>query len=63
MLKAYRDHAAERTALGLPPLPLNAEQTAALMRTIEEPARRRGKLSSSTCWKTVSLPAWTTRPK
>jgi aconitase B len=24
MLKAYRDHAAERAALGIPPLPLSA---------------------------------------
>ncbi|HUW50963.1 MAG TPA: bifunctional aconitate hydratase 2/2-methylisocitrate dehydratase [Sulfuricella sp.] len=37
MLKAYRDHAAERTALGLPPLPLNAEQTAALCGLLKEP--------------------------
>lgn len=37
MLKAYRDHAAERTALGLPPLPLNAEQTAALSELVKNP--------------------------
>jgi aconitate hydratase 2/2-methylisocitrate dehydratase len=29
MLKAYRDHVAERAALGIPPLPLDAKQTAA----------------------------------
>ena len=27
MLKAYRDHVAERAALGIPPLPLTAKQT------------------------------------
>jgi aconitate hydratase 2/2-methylisocitrate dehydratase len=37
MLKAYRDHAAERTALGLPPLPLNAEQAAALTELVKNP--------------------------
>src|SRR5574340_1305863 len=37
MLKAYLDHAAERTALGLPPLPLNAEQTAALSELVKYP--------------------------
>ncbi|MDD5330311.1 MAG: bifunctional aconitate hydratase 2/2-methylisocitrate dehydratase [Sulfuricella sp.] len=37
MLKAYRDHAAERAALGLPPLPLNAEQTAALGELLKSP--------------------------
>ncbi|MDO9063858.1 MAG: hypothetical protein Q7U25_01460, partial [Sulfuricella sp.] len=37
MLKAYRDHAAERTALGLPPLPLNAEQTTALSELLKSP--------------------------
>ncbi|MGE5028036.1 MAG: aconitate hydratase B, partial [Betaproteobacteria bacterium] len=37
MLKAYRDHAAERTALGLPPLPLNAEQVAALCELVKNP--------------------------
>ena len=31
MLNAYRDHVAERAALGLPPLPLSAEQTAELV--------------------------------
>ena len=37
MLKAYRDHAAERAALSLPPLPLNAEQTAALCDLLKNP--------------------------
>jgi aconitate hydratase 2/2-methylisocitrate dehydratase len=37
MLNAYRDHVAERTALGLPPLPLNAEQTAELVDLLKTP--------------------------
>jgi aconitate hydratase 2/2-methylisocitrate dehydratase len=37
MLKAYRDHVAERTALGLPPLPLNPEQTASLVELLKSP--------------------------
>jgi aconitate hydratase 2/2-methylisocitrate dehydratase len=37
MLKAYRDHAAERAALGLPPLPLNGSQTAALTELLTNP--------------------------
>ena len=31
MLKAYRDHVAERAALGIPPLALDAKQTAELI--------------------------------
>jgi aconitate hydratase 2/2-methylisocitrate dehydratase len=37
MLKAYRDHAAERAALGIPALPLSAGQTAALIELIKNP--------------------------
>lgn len=37
MLKAYRDHVAERAALGLPPLPLNGSQTAALTALLTDP--------------------------
>ncbi len=37
MLEAYRAHAAERAAQGLPPLPLNAEQVAALVELIKNP--------------------------
>src|SRR6218665_610306 len=37
MLQAYRDHAAERAALGIPPLPLNAGQVAALVDLIRNP--------------------------
>ena len=35
MLQAYRQHAAERAALGIPPLPLDAKQTAALIELIK----------------------------
>ncbi|HET9049737.1 MAG TPA: bifunctional aconitate hydratase 2/2-methylisocitrate dehydratase, partial [Chiayiivirga sp.] len=35
MLDAYRQHAAERAALGIPPLALNATQTAALIERIK----------------------------
>jgi aconitate hydratase 2/2-methylisocitrate dehydratase len=37
MLKAYREHAAERAALGIPPLPLTAQQTADLIELIKNP--------------------------
>lgn len=37
MLTAYREHAAERASSGLPPLPLNAEQTALLVDLLKNP--------------------------
>jgi len=37
MLAAYRQHAAERAALGIPPLPLSAAQTAELIELIKSP--------------------------
>ncbi|MEZ5632155.1 MAG: bifunctional aconitate hydratase 2/2-methylisocitrate dehydratase [Burkholderiaceae bacterium] len=37
MLKAYRDHVAERAALGIPPLPLSAKQTGELIELIKNP--------------------------
>src|SRR5215475_15974794 len=37
MLEAYRQHVAERAALGIPPLPLDAAQTAALIELIKNP--------------------------
>ncbi|MCD9032932.1 bifunctional aconitate hydratase 2/2-methylisocitrate dehydratase [Luteimonas sp. Y-2-2-4F] len=37
MLAAYRQHAAERAALGIPPLPLSAQQTADLIELIKQP--------------------------
>ncbi|NML15532.1 bifunctional aconitate hydratase 2/2-methylisocitrate dehydratase [Azohydromonas caseinilytica] len=37
MLQAYRQHAAERAALGIPPLALSAKQTAELIELIKNP--------------------------
>ena len=37
MLTAYREHVAERDQAGLPPLPLDAEQTAALVELLKNP--------------------------
>ncbi|WP_428423186.1 bifunctional aconitate hydratase 2/2-methylisocitrate dehydratase [Methylibium sp.] len=37
MLQAYRQHAAERAALGIPPLPLEAKQVAELIELIKSP--------------------------
>ncbi len=36
MLEAYRAHVADRATLGLPPLPLNAEQTALIVELIKQ---------------------------
>ncbi|KLJ02780.1 bifunctional aconitate hydratase 2/2-methylisocitrate dehydratase [Luteimonas sp. FCS-9] len=37
MLEAYRHHVAEREALGIPPLPLNAQQTADVVELLKDP--------------------------
>jgi len=37
VLEAYREHVAERAALNIPPKPLNAEQTAALVELLKNP--------------------------
>ncbi|QNM95540.1 bifunctional aconitate hydratase 2/2-methylisocitrate dehydratase [Chitinimonas koreensis] len=37
MLEAYRQHVAERAALGIPPLPLTAQQVAALVELLKNP--------------------------
>jgi aconitate hydratase 2/2-methylisocitrate dehydratase len=37
MLEAYKQHAAERAALGIPPLPLSAEQTKGLLDLLRAP--------------------------
>ncbi|MDX1634966.1 MAG: bifunctional aconitate hydratase 2/2-methylisocitrate dehydratase [Marinobacter sp.] len=37
MLEAYREHVAERAAQGIPPKPLNPEQTAALVELLKNP--------------------------
>ncbi len=37
MLEAYRQHVAERAALGIPPLPLSKQQTQALVELLQNP--------------------------
>ena len=37
MLKTYREHVAERAALGIPPLPLSAKQTGELIELLKSP--------------------------
>ncbi|MBU3667139.1 MAG: bifunctional aconitate hydratase 2/2-methylisocitrate dehydratase [Rhodocyclaceae bacterium] len=39
MLEAYRSHVAERAALGIAPLPLNAQQTAELVELLKNPPK------------------------
>ena len=39
MLEAYRQHVAERAALGIPPLPLSAQQTAELIELLKSPPK------------------------
>ncbi len=38
-LEAYRAHVAERGALGIPPLPLSAKQTEALIALLRDPPK------------------------
>ena len=42
MLEAYRQHVAERAALGIPPLPLTAHQTADLIELLKAPPAGEG---------------------
>ncbi|UXY14157.1 bifunctional aconitate hydratase 2/2-methylisocitrate dehydratase [Chitiniphilus purpureus] len=42
MLQAYRQHVAERAALGIPPLPLTAQQTAELVDLLNNPPAGEG---------------------
>ena len=44
MLQAYVNHVAERTALGIPPLPLSAAQTADLIELMKHPSPREAEL-------------------
>ncbi|HBE20396.1 MAG TPA: hypothetical protein DDW51_23010, partial [Cyanobacteria bacterium UBA11367] len=37
MLEVYRQHVAERAALGIPPLPLSAQQTSQLCELLKNP--------------------------
>ncbi len=47
MLQAYREHVAERAALGIPPLALTAQQTSELIELLKRPppVRKRRSLS------------------
>ena len=47
MLEAYRQHVAERAALGIPPLPLSAKQTAELIELLKAPPAGQEKPHSS----------------
>jgi aconitase B len=62
MLAAYRQHAAERAALGIPPLPLDAKQTAELIELIKAPPAGEEAflldLLTTACRR-----AWTTPPR
>ena len=42
MLEAYRHHVAERAALGIPPLPLSAQQTAEVIELLKAPPAGEG---------------------
>lgn len=44
MLNAYQDHVKERAAVGLPPLPLNAEQVAALVELLKAPPQEASEI-------------------
>ena len=43
MLQAYREHVAERAALGIPPLPLTAAQTGELIELLKNPPAGEGE--------------------
>ena len=46
MLQAYRQHLAERAALGIPPLPLTAQQTAEMIELLKAPPASRPQASA-----------------
>lgn len=62
MLAAYRQQTAERAALGIPPLPLTADQTRALTDLLMVPPPGRGR-RWWTCSPTGCPPGWTRRPR
>jgi hypothetical protein len=62
MLKAYRDHVAERAALGIPPLPLTAKQTAELIELLKNPPAGE-EAPWWICSPTACRRAWTMRPR
>ena len=44
MLQAYRQHVADRAALGIPPLPLSAQQTGELIELLSRHQRSKVEL-------------------
>ena len=44
MLQEYKNHAQERASLGIPPLPLNAEQTASVVELLKNPPKEEESL-------------------
>ena len=55
MLEQYQNHCAERSTLGLPPLPLTAEQVASLIEHLKQPPD--GQESTLLAWFTERVPA------
>ena len=50
MLAQYREHAAERAVLGIPPLPLSAEQVEQLVNLLREPSTMSNIHGTSPCF-------------
>ncbi len=62
MLDNYRQHVAERAALGIPPLPLTAKQTAELIELLKNPPA--GEEQNLVELLTIACrPAWTMPPR
>jgi len=55
MLSAYREHVKERAALGIPPMPLTAKQTADLIELLKAPPK--GAEETLVAWITHRVPA------
>ena len=53
MLQAYREHVAERETLGIPPLPLNAEQVAELTQLLLDPPEGEEEVLMDLLWNRI----------
>ncbi|MDG1499971.1 MAG: bifunctional aconitate hydratase 2/2-methylisocitrate dehydratase [Planctomycetota bacterium] len=53
MLQAYREHVAERETLGIPPLPLNAEQVAELTQLLLDPPAGEEEVLMDLLWNRI----------
>ncbi|VEB43135.1 Aconitate hydratase 2 [Chromobacterium violaceum] len=62
MLEAYRQHVAERAALGIPPLPLSAKQVEELVELLKNPPKGEEATLVELITHRVP-PAWTTPPR